>query len=168
MTEHGAGLDPAELDPDGLAVRRAVLGAEHVRAALAGADEFSADFQRFITRYAWGGVWTRDGLDRRTRSAITLAVLTALHCTEELPMHVRGALANGLTAAEIAEVLLHTGIYAGVPAANSAFAVAGRALEAFDGPGTDPGYTPAGADDHTGGMTPHQGVIHQDAPRTGR
>ncbi|WP_326554845.1 4-carboxymuconolactone decarboxylase [Micromonospora sp. NBC_01813] len=112
----------------GMAVRRAVLGDAHVDRAVANTTEFTADFQDFITRYAWGSVWTRDGLDRRTRSCVTLAVLTALHCTDELAMHVRAALRNGLTAQEINEVLLHTAVYAGVPAANSAYAVAQRVL----------------------------------------
>jgi 4-carboxymuconolactone decarboxylase len=85
-----------------------------------------------ITRYAWGDVWGREGLDRRTRSCITLALLTALHCTEELPMHVRAALTNGLTRDEIKEVLLHTAVYAGVPAANTAFAIARRTLAELD------------------------------------
>lgn len=113
---------------DGLAARRAVLGDEHVDRALAGATEFTAPFQEFVTRYAWGGVWTRDGLDRRTRSCVTLAVLTALGHTNELGMHVKAALRNGLSEAEIAEVLLHTAVYAGVPAANAAFATAQRVL----------------------------------------
>ncbi|WP_460524244.1 4-carboxymuconolactone decarboxylase [Flindersiella endophytica] len=113
---------------NGLAVRRAVLGDAHVDRALAGADEFTAPFQEFITRYAWGGVWTREGLDRRTRSCVTLAVLTALGHTRELEMHVKAALRNGLSAAEIGEVLLHTAVYAGVPAANAAFATAQRVL----------------------------------------
>jgi 4-carboxymuconolactone decarboxylase len=113
---------------NGLAVRRAVLGDAHVDRALAGASEFTAPFQEFITRYAWGGVWTRDGLDRRTRSCVTLAVLTALGHTNELGMHVKAALRNGLSEAEIGEVLLHTAVYAGVPAANAAFATAQRVL----------------------------------------
>ncbi|SFA90809.1 4-carboxymuconolactone decarboxylase [Amycolatopsis marina] len=112
----------------GMAVRREVLGDEHVDRAVAGTTEFTAPFQEYITRSAWGAVWTRDGLDRRTRSCITLAVLTALHCHDELAMHVRAAVRNGLTAAEIGEVLLHTGVYAGVPAANAAFAIAQRTL----------------------------------------
>jgi len=111
-----------------MTVRRQVLGDEHVDRAVAGTTAFSAPFQDFITRYAWGEVWTRPGLDRRTRSAVTLAVLTALHCENELAMHVRAALRNGLTAEEIGEVLLHTTIYAGVPAANTAFAIAQRTL----------------------------------------
>jgi 4-carboxymuconolactone decarboxylase len=116
----------------GEAVRRAVLGDAHVDRAQANADAFTSDFQEMITRYAWGGVWGREGLDRRTRSCITLALLTALHCTEELPMHVRAALTNGLTRDEIKEVLLHTAVYAGVPAANTAFAIAGRTLAELD------------------------------------
>ena len=112
----------------GMTVRREVLGDAHVDRALAGTTAFTADFQDFITRYAWGDVWSRDGLDRRTRSCVTLAVLTALHCHDELAMHVRAARRNGLTADEIAEVLLHTAVYAGVPAANSAFQIAQRTL----------------------------------------
>jgi 4-carboxymuconolactone decarboxylase len=112
----------------GMAVRREVLGDAHVDRALAGTTGFTADFQDLITRYAWGDVWARDGLDRRTRSCITLALLTALQCHDELAMHVRAARRNGLTAAEIGEVLLHTAVYAGVPAANSAFTIAQRTL----------------------------------------
>ena len=93
---------------------------------------FNAPFSDFITRYAWGDIWTRPGLDRRTRSFITLALLAGLGRTEELPLHVRGARNNGLSDSEIAEVLLHTAVYAGVPAANSAFAVARRTLEEMD------------------------------------
>ncbi|WP_116047993.1 4-carboxymuconolactone decarboxylase [Amycolatopsis palatopharyngis] len=112
----------------GMAVRREVLGDEHVDRAIARTTGFTEPFQEYITRSAWGSVWTRDGLDRRTRSCITLSVLTALHCHDELAMHVRAAVRNGLTEAEIGEVLLHTGVYAGVPAANAAFAVAQRTL----------------------------------------
>jgi 4-carboxymuconolactone decarboxylase len=112
----------------GMATRRAVLGDAHVDRAVAGTTAFTAPFQDLITRYAWGSVWTRPGLDRRVRSCLTLALLTALRCDEELAMHVRAALRNGLTADEIAEVILHTAVYAGVPAANSAFAVAQRVL----------------------------------------
>jgi 4-carboxymuconolactone decarboxylase len=113
---------------EGMAVRRAVLGDAHVDRAIANTTELTAPFQDLITRYAWGAVWGRDGLDRRTRSCITLAVLAALRCDEELAMHVRAARRNGLTADEIGEVLLHTAIYAGVPAANSALAIAQRVL----------------------------------------
>jgi 4-carboxymuconolactone decarboxylase len=111
-----------------------VLGDAHVDAAIARTDTFTADFQRFVTRYAWGGIWTRDGLDRRTRSVVTLAVLATLRAEEELAMHVRAALRNGLTADEIKEVLLQVAIYAGVPAANAAFAVAQRTLSEHDDP----------------------------------
>lgn len=116
------------LDPDGLRVRREVLGDAHVDATTAATTEFTAAFQEFITRYAWGEIWSRPGLDRRTRSCITLAVLAALHCRDELALHVRAARRNGLSAEEIQEVLLHTAVYAGVPAANEAFAIAGRVL----------------------------------------
>jgi 4-carboxymuconolactone decarboxylase len=109
-------------------VRREVLGDEHVDRAIANASELTAPFQEFITRYAWGSVWARDGLDRRTRSAITLAVLTALGREHELALHVRAARINGLTDPEIGEVLLHTAVYAGIPAANAAFAIAQREL----------------------------------------
>ncbi|WFE66404.1 4-carboxymuconolactone decarboxylase [Micromonospora sp. WMMD714] len=112
----------------GMAVRRQVLGDAHVDRAVAGTDEFTADFQDFITRYAWGEVWSRPGLDRRTRSCVTLAVLAALHHDEELAMHVRAALGNGLSPQEVAEVLLQVGVYAGVPAANRAFRVAREVL----------------------------------------
>lgn len=109
---------------EGVRVRREVLGDEHVDRAVAGTDAFTADFQDFITRYAWGEVWTRPGLDRRARSCVTLAVLAALGHEHELALHVRAALRNGVTAEEIKEVLLQVGVYAGVPAANRAFAVA--------------------------------------------
>ncbi|MCK2238551.1 MULTISPECIES: 4-carboxymuconolactone decarboxylase [unclassified Crossiella] len=113
---------------EGMRVRREVLGDAHVDRAVADTTEFTAPFQDYITRAAWGSVWTRDGLDRRTRSCLTLALLTALGQHEELAMHVRAAVRNGLSAAEIGEVLLHTGVYAGVPAANAAYAVAQRVL----------------------------------------
>ncbi|GAA4448051.1 4-carboxymuconolactone decarboxylase [Phytohabitans houttuyneae] len=116
-----------------MGVRREVLGDAHVDRAIAGTTPLTAPFQEFITRYAWGAVWGRDGLDRRTRSCVTLAVLAALRCEEELAMHVRAARRNGLTAAEIGEVLLHTAVYAGVPAANSALAVAQRVLDELEG-----------------------------------
>jgi 4-carboxymuconolactone decarboxylase len=112
----------------GMQTRREVLGDEHVDRASTSAGTFGAPFQEFITRYAWGGPWSRPGLDRRTRSAITLAALVSLRAENEIGMHVRAALRNGLTADEISEILLHTGVYAGVPAANAAFAVAQRVL----------------------------------------
>jgi 4-carboxymuconolactone decarboxylase len=112
----------------GMKARREVLGDEHVDRAIDSTTDFTAAFQDFITRYAWGSVWTRDGLDRRTRSCITLAVLTALGREGEIAMHVRAARTNGLTHEEISEVLLHTAVYAGVPAANAAYAIAQRVL----------------------------------------
>lgn len=112
----------------GMKVRREVLGDEHVDRAIERTTEFTAPFQDFITRYAWGDVWAREGLDRRTRSCITLAVLAALGREHELALHVRGAVRNGLSSEEIAEVLLHTAVYAGVPAANAAFAIAEQVL----------------------------------------
>jgi 4-carboxymuconolactone decarboxylase len=114
---------------DGMRVRRDVLGDEHVDRAVQNTTEFTQPFQDLITRYAWGSVWTREGLDRRTRSAITLAVLTALGRENEIAMHVRAARTNGLTPEEISEVLLHTAVYAGVPAANAAFAIAQKVLD---------------------------------------
>lgn len=108
----------------GMKIRREVLGDAHVDRAEAGKDEFTADFQELITRYAWGEVWARPGLDRRSRSIATLAVLVALRAEGEIAMHVRAALGNGLSAEEIKEVILHTAVYAGVPAANAAFAIA--------------------------------------------
>jgi 4-carboxymuconolactone decarboxylase len=113
----------------GMIVRREVLGDEHVDRAVASTTEFTADFQDLITRYAWGEIWARPGLDRKTRSAITLTALVALNHHEELEMHVRAALRNGMTPAELKEVLLHSAIYCGVPAANRAFAIAQRVLE---------------------------------------
>jgi 4-carboxymuconolactone decarboxylase len=110
-----------ELFDQGLKTRREVLGAEYVDAALANADDFSRPLQEFITQYAWGDVWNRPGLDRRTRSLINLAMLTALNRPHELRIHVKGALRNGVTKAEIREVLLQTAIYCGVPAAMDSF-----------------------------------------------
>jgi 4-carboxymuconolactone decarboxylase len=113
----------------GMKVRREVLGDEHVDRATGRTTEFTADFQDLITRYAWGEIWSRPGLDRRTRSCMTLVALVALNRMDELAMHVRAALRNGLTPDEIKEVLLHSAIYCGVPAANAAFAVAQRTLD---------------------------------------
>jgi 3-oxoadipate enol-lactonase / 4-carboxymuconolactone decarboxylase len=116
----------------GMQVRREVLGAAHVEAAVARQTAFTEPFQDFITRTAWGDVWSRDGLDRRTRSIITLAALLALGQEAELRLHVRAALTNGLTREEISEVFLHTAIYAGVPAANSAYAAAQEVFATID------------------------------------
>lgn len=120
---------------DGMATRREVLGDAHVDRAVARTTDFTADFQDLITRYAWGEIWNRPGLDRRTRSCITLTAMVAGGHHDELAMHVRAALRNGLTRDEIKEVLLQTAIYCGVPAANSAFAVAQRVLADLDGQG---------------------------------
>ena len=114
---------------EGMRVRREVLGDEHVDRATAGTTDFTRDFQELITRYAWGEIWARPGLDRKTRSCITLTALVALGRNEELALHVRAALRNGLTADEIKEVLLQSAIYCGVPAANAAFGVAQRVLD---------------------------------------
>jgi 4-carboxymuconolactone decarboxylase len=113
---------------EGMKVRREVLGDAHVDRAEARKTDFTADFQDFITRYAWGEIWTRPLLDRRTRSCITLTALVAGGHLEELALHVRAAVRNGLSADEIKEVLLQAAVYCGVPAANSAFAVAQRVL----------------------------------------
>ena len=110
-------------DEEGMRVRREVLGDEHVDASVAQTTDDTADFQDLITRYAWGEIWARPGLDRRTRSAITLMALVALNRESELRLHIRAALRNGLTREEIKEVLLQSAIYCGVPAANGAFAV---------------------------------------------
>jgi 4-carboxymuconolactone decarboxylase len=114
---------------EGMAVRREVLGDSHVDRAEAAKTDFTADFQAFITRYAWGEIWTRPGLDRRSRSMITLTALIAHGHWSELELHVRAALRNGLTRDEIAEVILQSAVYCGVPAANHAFAVANAVLE---------------------------------------
>ena len=112
----------------GMRVRREVLGDARVDAIAAAATSFSAPFQAFITRVAWGGPWSRPLLDRRIRSCITLAILTALRSHDELALHVRAALRNGLSPEEIREVLLHSAVYAGVPAANTAFRIAERVI----------------------------------------
>jgi 4-carboxymuconolactone decarboxylase len=117
---------------DGLQIRREVLGDEHVDRAIARTTPFTADFQDLITRYAWGEIWARPGLDRRTRSCITITALIALGHFDELAMHVRAARRNGLTDDEIKEVLLQAAIYCGVPAANHAFAVAAEVLAEED------------------------------------
>jgi 4-carboxymuconolactone decarboxylase len=114
---------------EGMRVRREVLGDEHVDHAIASTTDFTRDFQDLITRYAWGEIWARPGLDRKTRSCITLTALVAVNHHEELAMHVRAARRNGLTPEEIKEVLLQSAIYCGVPAANRAFAIAQQVLD---------------------------------------
>ena len=121
-------LTVAQVREQGMAVRREVLGAAHVDRATAGATDLTSDFQQFITEYAWGGIWTRPGLDRRARSLVTLTALVARGHHEELAMHVRAARTNGVTVEEIKEVLLQTAIYCGVPDANTAFRIAQRVL----------------------------------------
>ena len=125
-------MDDRERYAAGLEARRTVLGDAHVDRAIARTTDLTAEFQDLITRYAWGEIWTRPGLDRRTRSAITLTALIALGRFDELAMHVRAARRNGLSDDEIKEVLLQSAIYCGVPAANSAFAVASRVLAEED------------------------------------
>lgn len=116
----------------GLEVRKEVLGAEHVDRSLAAADEFTAPIQELVTEYCWGAVWSRPGLDRRTRSILNLGMLTALNRPHELALHVRGAVNNGVTGEEIREVLMQTAIYAGVPAALESFRVAKQVLDELD------------------------------------
>ena len=118
----------------GMRVRREILGDSHVDRAIARTDAFTEPFQTFITRTAWADIWDRPGLDRRSRSMVTLAVLTAVSAHREIAMHVRAGIGNGLTREEIAEILLHVAIYAGVPAANAAFDIAQETLEEMDGP----------------------------------
>jgi 4-carboxymuconolactone decarboxylase len=121
-------MDDAERTRRGMTVRREVLGDEHVDRAMAATTSFTEPFQDLITRYAWGEVWSRPGLSRAERSLVTLAVLAALHHENELAMHVKAALRNGLQPEQISEVLLQVALYAGVPAGNRAFAAAQRAL----------------------------------------
>jgi 3-oxoadipate enol-lactonase/4-carboxymuconolactone decarboxylase len=133
------GLSPYDA---GMAVRREVLGAAHVDRAIAATTEFTAEFQELITSYAWGGIWTRPGLDRRSRSLITLTALVARGHHEELAMHVRAARTNGLTNDEIKELLLQTAIYCGVPDANAAFRIAQQVLAELDDPAAPPAAGP--------------------------
>ncbi|HEY6278877.1 MAG TPA: 4-carboxymuconolactone decarboxylase [Streptosporangiaceae bacterium] len=121
-------MDDAQRAGQGMAVRREVLGDAHVDRAVAGTTPFTHDFQDFITRYAWGEIWSRPGLARAERSMITLTALIILRQEEELALHLRGALRNGLAPEQIAELFLQVAVYAGVPAVNRAFAVAQRVL----------------------------------------
>ena len=121
-------MDDAERAAQGMTVRREVLGDQHVDRAVAATTPLTAPFQDFITRYAWGEIWSRPGLSRAERSMITLTALVVLRQDEELAMHLRAALRNGLTPDQIGEVLLHAAVYAGVPAANRAFAIAREVL----------------------------------------
>jgi 3-oxoadipate enol-lactonase/4-carboxymuconolactone decarboxylase len=137
-------VDDAQRAAQGMAIRRAVLGDAHVDRATAAATGFTSGFQDFITRYAWGEIWSRPGLSRAERSMITLTALAVLRQEAELAMHVRAALRNGLTPDQIKEVLLHVAVYAGVPAANRAFAVAATVLDGPpEPPPPGPGHGPA-------------------------
>lgn len=127
-------MDRATYDK-GMAVRREVLGAAHVDRAMAAADEFNAPLQELVTEYCWGAVWGREELPRKTRSLLNLAMLTALNREHEFKLHVRGALRNGASRAEIREVLLQAAIYCGVPAAISAFRQAREVFDAVDAEG---------------------------------
>jgi 4-carboxymuconolactone decarboxylase len=120
---------------DGMAVRREVLGDAHVDRASAAATDLTRDFQELITEYAWGSVWTRPGLDRRTRSLITITALVAGGHHDELALHVRGALRNGASVEDIKETLLNSAVYCGVPAANTAFRIAQETLDQLEGDG---------------------------------
>jgi 4-carboxymuconolactone decarboxylase len=125
-------MDERERHRAGMAVRRAVLGDAHVDRAEAGKSDFTAEFQDLITRYAWGEIWTRPGLDRKTRSCMTLATMIALNRADEFRLHVRAALNNGLTRDDIKEVILQSAVYCGVPAANAAFHLAEAVFRAMD------------------------------------
>ena len=136
-------MDDRERAERGTKVRREVLGDEHVDRAVSAATPFTEPFQDLITRYAWGEIWSRPGLSRPERSLVTLAVLAALQHEQELAMHVKAALRNGLTPGQIQEVLLQVAVYAGVPAANRAFPIAQRALaEAAQAAGTEAAEDP--------------------------
>ena len=126
-------MDERQRYEEGLKVRRAVLGDKHVDTALEKHDEFTAEFQELITRYAWGEIWARPGLPRQTRSLLTLAMMVALNRGEEFKLHLRAAMRNGVPREEIKEVLLQSAIYCGVPAANSAFHMAAEVFKEVDG-----------------------------------
>ncbi len=125
--------DDSQRYEQGMKIRRAVLGDEHVDRAVAATTDFNRDFQDYITRNAWGEIWARPGLSRDTRSLLTLAMMIALNRGEELRMHLKAAFNNGVTREQIKEVLLHSAIYCGVPAANSAFKTAAEVFEEMDG-----------------------------------
>lgn len=121
-------MDEEQRYTKGMAVRRAVLGDQHVDRAQANLNDFNSEFQQLITRYAWGEIWTRPGLPRETRSLMTICLMVALNREDELKLHLRAALNNGVTIEQIKEALLQTAIYCGVPAANTAFAIAQQVL----------------------------------------
>jgi 4-carboxymuconolactone decarboxylase len=126
-------MDERKRYEEGLAIRREVLGGAHVDRSLDRLNEFNRDFQDLITRYAWGEIWSRPGLPRHTRSILTLGLMVALNRMDEFRMHVRAAVQNGVTRAEIQEVLLQVAIYCGVPAANSAFHAAEEVFAEMEG-----------------------------------
>ncbi|RQZ08048.1 4-carboxymuconolactone decarboxylase [Burkholderia sp. Bp9031] len=128
-------MDDQQRYEAGMKVRRAVLGDAHVDRSIENRTEVTEEFQNLITRYAWGEIWTRDGLPRHTRSLLTIAMMVALNRGEELALHLRAARNNGVTRDEIKEVLLQTAIYCGVPAANSAFHLADKIFKEQDGAG---------------------------------
>lgn len=153
-----ANLTREQVREEGMRVRREVLSDAHVERAEAAADDFTRDFQDLISRYAWGEIWTRPGLDRRMRSAVTLTAMVAGSHHDELAMHVRAALRNGLTRDEIKEILLQCAIYCSVPSANTAFAIASRVLaegDAHEGRGSQPG--PADPPRPASEAGPHRG-----------
>ena len=123
-------MDEKKRHEEGMKIRRAVLGDAHVDQAMATQNDFTAEFQDLITRYAWGEIWSRPDLDRKTRSLITIAMMVALNRSEELQLHLKAALKNGVTRAEIKELLLQAAIYCGVPAANHAFHLAQQIFSA--------------------------------------
>ena len=128
-------IEKEQQDPlfkEGLEVRKSVLGADYVEKSIASADDFTEDLQRMVTKHCWGAVWTRPGLDRRTRSLLNLAMISALNRPHELKLHVRGALNNGVTREEIREVFLQVAAYCGAPAAIDSFRVAREVLEEAD------------------------------------
>ena len=125
-------MDEEQRYENGMALRRAVLGDRHVDRAQANLNDFNAEFQQLITRYAWGEIWTRPGLPRHTRSLMTICMMVALNREEELKLHLRAASNNGVTREQIKEALLQAAIYCGVPAANSAFALAQRVFAEMD------------------------------------
>jgi len=129
MTSDGTHQDSYDA---GLAIRKEVLGDAHVQKSLDAVSEFSKPIQELVTEYCWGEVWSRDGIDRSTRSMLNLAMLTALNRPHELGVHVRGAITNGVTPAQIQEVLMQTAIYVGVPAALESFRIAERVLKEMD------------------------------------
>jgi 4-carboxymuconolactone decarboxylase len=125
-------MDESERHAQGMKVRRAVLGGDHVDKAVANTTPFNEPFQDLITRYAWGEIWTRPGLPRATRSLITLAMLIGLNRPEEIRMHLKAAIRNGVTREQLQELLLHSSVYCGVPAANDAFHIARQVFAEMD------------------------------------